>query len=225
VANALHAADPGARVLNAGLDPYTPHTNGQPFINGFTYLDAESFMDGMAAAVPGVFNVLDAWAAHSYPLGPLSEPPWRQTFQIDLINGAANPSHVPPPAGIANRGVNGYEWELFKLETLGVTGLPVIITETGWRHAESVDPAALDNSRPWPPAATAAGYLDLALNGNGGRYPDWPEAGWTPWTADPRVLAVTPFALNGAPHEWGHTNWLVLDQDGAVLGAYPFGRR
>ncbi len=221
VAAAIHAADPAARVLNAALDPFTPHTNGQPFANGMTYMDAESFMDEMALAEPGAFAAIDVWASHSYPLGPLAEPPWKQAFQIDLINGALNPRHLAPPAGLFNRGVNGYEWELFKLASLGITGLPVMITETGWRHAESDDPAALDNGRAWPPAATAAGYLDLAFRGNGGRYPQWPEAGWTPWNADARVLAVTPFALDGHPREWGHTNWLRLDESGAVLETYP----
>ena len=63
--------------------------------------------------------------------------------------------------------------------------------------------------------------LDLALYGNKGRYPDDPEVGWTPWMDDPRVVAVTPFALNGRPSEWGHTNWLALDSTGAVLDTYP----
>jgi hypothetical protein len=221
VADALHAADPAARVLNAGLDPYTPHTGSLPFIDGMYYLDEESFLDQMYAAQPEVFVRLDAWASHSYPMGPLTEGPWRQSYQVDLINDAVNPNHVEPPAGVYNRGVNGYEWELFKLSTLGVPPLPVMITETGWRHAESVDPAATDNGRPLPPALRVAWYLDLALNGNGGRYPGFPEEGWQPWLSDDRVVAVTPFALNGSPGEWGHTNWLALDARGNVLYTYP----
>jgi hypothetical protein len=168
-----------------------------------------------------VFTRLDAWASHSYPMGPLTAGPWQQSYQVDLINDAVNPNHVEPPAGVYNRGVNGYAWELFKLSTLGVTPLPVMITETGWRHAESMDPAATDNGRPLPPALRVAWYLDLALNGNGGRYPGFPEEGWKPWLSDDRVVAVTPFALNGFPGEWGHTNWLALDARGNVLYAYP----
>ena len=38
VADALHQADPSARVLNAGLDPYTPNTGGLPFIDGMETL-------------------------------------------------------------------------------------------------------------------------------------------------------------------------------------------
>jgi hypothetical protein len=223
VADALHAADPAVRVLNAGLDPYTPHTGSLPFIDGMFYMDEETFLDEMVAAYPDVFTRLDAWASHSYPTGPLTEGPWQQTLQMDLINDAVNPEHVTPPEGISNRGINGYEWELFKLSTYGVPQLPVMITETGWRHAESTDPEATDNGRPLPDAALVAQYLDLALRGNGGRYPQYPEEGWTPWLVDPRVQAVTPFALDGYPAEWGHTNWLALSEDGEVLGTYaPF---
>jgi hypothetical protein len=223
VADALHMADPGARVLNAGLDPYTPNTGSVPFIDGLYYMDEEIFLDQMHAAYPDVFAHLDAWASHSYPTGPLTEGPWQQSFQIDLINDATNPDHVDPPPGTYNRGINGYEWELFKLSTYGLAPLPVMITETGWRHAESTDPAATDNGRPLPDAATVARYLDLALHGNDGRCPDCPGSGWTPWLTDPLVIAVTPFALNGLPAEWGHTNWLALDSSGKVLDTYaPF---
>jgi len=220
VADALHAADPAARVLNAGFDPYTPHTGSQPFIDGQYYMDSESFMDGMVAAYRDVFTVIDAWASHAYPPN-LAAPPWEQTYQIDRINDATNPRHAEPPAGINNRGVNGYEWELWKLSTYGIGALPVFITETGWRHAESANPDAIDKGENLPDAATTAIYFDLALNGNNGRYADMPEAGWTPWLNDARVVAVTPFALNGLPAEWGHTNWLVLDTSGAVLDTYP----
>lgn len=221
VSGALHAADPNVQVLNAGFDPYTPHTGDIAWADGMVYLDEESFLDGMVAAYPDVFAHIDGWASHAYPLGPFTEPPWQQTYQVDWLNGAANPAHAEPPPGIANRGVNGYEWELFTLATYGVRDLPVYITETGWRHAESADPASTDTHRPLPDAQTAAAYLDLALRGNTGRYPDWPQQGWTPWLDDPRVATVTPFALDGHPSEWGHTNWLILDEEGRVSGVYP----
>jgi len=41
---------------------------------------------------------------------------------------------------------------------------------------------------------------------------------WIPWQADARVIAVTPFALDGAPKEWGHTNWLQFGSRGARVG-------
>ncbi|MBL1131523.1 MAG: hypothetical protein D8M54_23920 [Chloroflexi bacterium] len=221
VADALRAADPDVFILNAGLDPYTPHTGSTPFANGQYYRDAESFMDEMVAAYPHVFSHLDGWNSHSYPLGPFTEGPWQQEFQVDWMHDASNPHHIQPPAGIYNRGVNGYEWELFKLATYGLPALPVFITETGWRHAETTEPDAGDNGRVLPSALTVAHYLDLALNGNNHRYPAWPETGWTPWLTDSRVVAVAPFALNGRPEEWGHTNWLQLDSEGRISGVYP----
>jgi hypothetical protein len=221
VAGALRAAEPGVFILNAGFDPFTPHTGSLPFGNGHYYMDAESFMDGMVAAAPDVFHRLDGWSSHPYPLGPFTEAPWQQEFRVDWLHDASNDRHVAPPPGIYNRGINGYEWELFKLATYGAPPLPVFITETGWRHAESTDPAATDNGRALPDALTVARYFELALLGNDGRYPSLPETGWTPWRADPRVVAVTPFALNGYPAEWGHTNWLLLDANGVVSGTYP----
>jgi hypothetical protein len=220
-AEALRAADAHVFILNAGLDPFTPHTGSQPFANGQYYLDAETFMDEMVAAYPDVFHRLDGWSSHPYPLGPFTEAPWQQAFAIDWLHDADNPHHSQPPPGIYNRGINGYEWELFKLATYGGPVLPVFITETGWRHAESTDPSATDNGRPLPDALTVAGYFDLALHGNQGRYPSLPEEGWTPWLTDPRIVAIVPFALNGYPGEWGHTNWLQLSADGTVSGTYP----
>jgi hypothetical protein len=224
VADAIHAADPESRILNAGLDPYTPHTGDLPFPGSHYYfMDEETFLDEMHAAYPDVFTRLDVWASHAYPQGPFTEGPWQQSFGIDLMHGASNPNHAPPPQGVNNRGINGYEWELFKLSTYGVDPLPVMITETGWRHAETSDPAATDNGRSLPTAETVAVYVDLAFFGNDGRYPELPADGWTPWAEDPRVVAVTPFALDGHPSEWGHTNWLALDNQGTVLGTYaPF---
>jgi hypothetical protein len=225
VADALHAADPQARVMNAGFDAYTPHTGSHPFIDGQYYVDEETFLDQMVAAYPDVCTRLDGWASHAYPMGPFSEGPWQQSYGVDWLNDAVNPHHVEPPLGIYNRGINGYEWELFKLSTYGVPPLPVFITETGWRHAETTDPTSPDNGRLLPDAETVARYVDLALRGNGGRYPDLPERGWTPWLTDDRVVGVIFFALDGYPAFWGHTNWLVLDSQGQVLGTYaPFER-
>jgi hypothetical protein len=223
VADALHQADPQTRVLNAGFDPYAPHTGDRPFVDGQYYMDEETFLDKMVAAYPDVFTRLDLWASHAYPHGPFSAGPWQQSFQIDLLNGATNPQHAEPPPSIVNRGVNGYEWELFKLSTYGLPSLSVMITETGWRHAESTDSSSPDDDRPLPDAETVAAYMDLALRGNDGRYPHLPEAGWTPWLTDPRVVAVVFFAFDGHPSLWGHTNWLLFDTKGQVSGTHaPF---
>ncbi len=204
---AMRKTDPGTRVLNAGLDAYTPHTGSQPFHNGIWYLDAETFMDGMVTAYPQVFEYIDGWASHPYPLGPFAYPPWEQTYQIDWLNDAINPKHQNPPANIVNRGVNGYEWEIWKLQTYGTYDLPIFITETGWRHT----------AEGYPNTNLAGVYLDLALRGNNGRYPHLPNENWTPWLTDARVYTVTPFALDGHADEWYHTSWLNLDEDGYVI--------
>lgn len=222
VADAIHAADPKAVVLNAPLDPFSPHTNGIPFNDGFIYMDQESFMDGMVVAYPDVFQHIDAWGSHSYPEGPFAEGPWVQNYRLSLINGVVNPAHVEPPPGVYNRGINGYEWELFKLSTYGINNLPVFITETGWRHAETTDPNTSDGGGSYPQVGTVGIYFDLAYNGNNGRYPEMPQEGWTPWLLDPRVQAVTPFALDGIASKWGHTTWLVVDEQGDISGQYPF---
>ncbi|GJM41366.1 MAG: hypothetical protein DHS20C20_16480 [Ardenticatenaceae bacterium] len=205
---ALNAADPQAFVLNAGLDPYTPHTGSQPFSNGMWYIDSSTFLWEMVAAQPGVLVLLDGWVSHPYPLGPFAAPPWEQAMQVDLLNDAPLPRYVNARENIFNRGVNGYEWELWLLAQLGAPNLPIFITETGWRHS---DPA-------YPEATLATDYLDLALRGNNGRFTNFPETGWTPWLADERVVAITPFALAGNPAEWWHTNWLDIQPDGRITG-------
>jgi hypothetical protein len=206
VSAAVKTADPQARILNAPLDLFAPHTGSQPFSNGLWYLDAATFLQEMHAAQPTVFDYIDAWASHPYPLGPFAQPPWQQTFQIDSLNDAP-PSPFSPPSSPLNRGINGYEWELWQLAQWGITDLPVFITETGWRHSEAG----------YPSVDEVNVYFDLALRGNNGRYPDLPATGWTPWLDDERIIAITPFALDGHPHEWGHSNWLQMDIDGTIL--------
>lgn len=226
VADALHAKDEYAVVMNAGFDPYAPTTKRYPPVAYQEFMDEETFLDQMVAVYPDVFLRIDVWASHSYPLGPFTQPPWEQTFQIDVVNETSgddpiNPNHQDPPEGIFNRGVNGYEWELWKLSTYGVPPLPVMITETGWRHSQTTDLNATDAGANLPDAAITTIYFDLALNGNNGRYPGSPETGWTAWQNDPRVMGVTAFALNGNPAEWGHTNWLQMDADGKIYAVYP----
>ena len=213
----------GISVLGPALDLYAPHSSGQ-LLFGHRYIDAETFLDEMFAAEPGVFDAIDVWAAHAYPLDPFRFDPSRQVFQIDYANGASNPRHLEPPPGIHNRGVNSYRWELWKLEQLigaRARSLPVLITESGWRHAESQDPQARDDVHAEVSFETMSAYLDLAFHGNRGRYPDLPESGWTPWDDDPRLLGVVLFALGGYPPEWGHTNWVLVGEQGQITGFYP----
>jgi hypothetical protein len=221
VSDALHRL--GITILGPALDMYAPNSNSQ-LIGAYRYMDAESFLDGMLAADPQIVDAIDVWASHAYPLDPFRLDPSRQVFQIDYANGATNPRHVQPPDGIWNRGINSYRWEIWKLEqVLGpqAASLPVMITETGWRHAPTQDPKAADEVHADVSFETQSAYLDLAFHGNHGRYPNLPETGWTPWDDDPQVLAAVVFALGGLPAEWGHTNWVVLDGQGQITDLYP----
>jgi hypothetical protein len=221
MAAALHPV--GITILGPALDLYAPHSNGQ-LINGHRYIDAETFLDEMAAAQPEALEAIDVWASHAYPLDPFRADPSRQVFQIDYAHGASNPRHQPPPAGIYNRGINSYRWELWKLEQIiGVKArsIPVFITESGYRHAPTQDSEARDHVHAEISFETMSTWLDLAFHGNNGRYPDQPQEGWTPWNDDPRVQVVVMFALGGYPPDWGHTNWVVLDQKGRITAHYP----
>jgi hypothetical protein len=201
-------------VLNGALDAYAPSASfGKTFS-----IDAERFMEGMVAEVPDVFERLDGWASHAYPLGPFGEHPGRQVFKIDDARSNATPRRQPPPE-IRNRGVNGYEWELWKLKQLGMTReLPVYITESGWRHTSSQLPSR-DRDFAVVEDARFAELVQLAYDGP---LDGSPAQGWTPWNADPRVQAVALFALAGRPDHWGHTNLLLTDTSGQIQGAYLF---
>ena len=220
VATRLHDNDPKIVVLNGALDLYAPNTNGQPFSDGYRYVDADTFMDQMAGWDKDIFKKIQIWNSHAYPTGPFRDPPDRQQMLFDYINGAHSNRTAPWPAGLFNRGVNSYAWELNKVQELGGPPLPVLITETGWRHRESTSPDALDAGQADDSAQQVADYLEMAFVGNT-HFSQYARSGWTPWLSDPRVLAVIPFALDGYPGDWGHSNWLVLDENGSVQGVYP----
>lgn len=223
VAPILREQVAGVVILNAALDLYAPHTGGQPFPGSAVIsLDANSFVEAMHAAQPQVFAQFDLWNSHAHPEGAFTQPPWVQTYRFDFMHGAADTTS-PPPDGIYNRGINGYEWELWKLAQLGVSELPVMLTETGWRHSESVVPEAQDAGEGYPDAALAAHYLDAAMKGRQARFAATRDITWRPWLADERVIAVAPFALNGVPQAWGHSNGLQLTPAGDISGTYaPF---
>lgn len=211
VAPTIREALPDVQLLNAALDLYAPNTNDQPFEDGIIYLDASTYLEELYMAESAIFDQFDLWNSHPYPLD-FSAPPWEQVYRFDAVNSGTIPLEQAPQ-GVVNRGVNAYTWELWKLETLGVEAKPIMITETGWRHDDAEDA--------YPDSEAAARLLDMAMRGNPGRYPNAPRTGWTPWLADERVMAVIPFALNGNPDEWSHTNWLRIEPDGGVTGTYP----
>jgi hypothetical protein len=219
VSSALHSADPGRLlVLNGGLDQYAPDSGGQE-VNGFRSVDASTFLDGMQSANPRVWDAIDIWASHAYPLGPFSAPPGRRQFQIDdlLLGGPRSTS--PPWPGLYNRGINSYRWELFKLAAYGYQrSLRVFVTETGWRHIESQTPSS-DNASAIVRSEQVASYIQQAFDGNPLLGPG--EHTWTPWSADADVGAVILFALGGEPSRWGHTNFVELEPGGRIVGLKP----
>jgi hypothetical protein len=202
-------------VLNGALDAYAP---SQSFGSTFA-IDSERYMEGMVAEVPDVFARLDGWASHAYPLGPFGEHPGRQQFKIDDVRPGAQPRRQPP-TGIVNRGVNGYEWELWKLGQLGLErDLPVYVTETGWRHVRSQVPRSRDADLATVEDDRFAEMVNLTYDGPpGGARPE----GWLPWNQDDRVKAAALFAFGGRPDIWGHTNLVLVDSDGHIVGTFPF---
>jgi hypothetical protein len=219
VSAALHRTAPGrVLVLNAGLDLYAPDSHGRE-VNGFRAIDAGSFLDGMQASEPKVWDAIDVWASHDYPLGPFAAPPSARAYQVDdLLLGGPRTQTAPWP-GLFNRGVNAYQWELYKLRSFGVRrDLQVIITETGWRHSDTQQPSS-DAAGAGIPAEQAARFLQLAFDGDSRLEPQ--EYTWSPWSSDPSVKAAVIFALDGEPSRWGHTNLVDLAPDGRVIGLKP----
>lgn len=219
VASRLKMLDKPIFTAPAALDMFLPHTNELPFPGTQkTMIDAAAFLEGMFAAEPDLMSYADFWASHIYPLGAFHRPPWEQEFQIDRFQGAEKLPIIQPPFHIYNRGINSYRWEKWYLETvIGVEVPPILITEFGYRHRESVDSQAIDSGGAEVDSVTAAAYTERAIFGNDGQ----PHLGWTPLMDDPDVIGVVYFALAGVPTFWGHTNLLLVDNDGNVMGTSP----
>lgn len=219
VSAALHAVGPGqVLVLNGALDQYVADSRGE-LVNGMASSAAADFMDGMQAANPRIWDAIDGWASHAYPLGPFSAPPAARQFQIDdLILGGPRTQDSPRP-GLYNRGLNAYRWELYQLRSYGVTrDLPIFVTETGWRHRASQAPSVDAFGATLDPDQVAA-YIRRAFDGD--PYLDQQEYTWTPWAMDRDVETAVLFALDGDPARWGHTNLVDLRPDGSIIGLKP----
>ena len=221
VSKRLRENDPNVVILNGALDLYAPNTNGVPFVDGYRYVDADTFLNQMANWDKDIFKKIQVWNSHSYPAGPFNQGPDQQAMKFDYLNGSRSPRQTPWPAGLANRGINAYAWELYREKELGGPDLRVMITETGWRHSETTSPAA-DDVHSELSAEQVADFFQLAfLGAQGPLAKKYPAGGWTPWQSDPRVMTVIPFALDGLPGDWGHSNWLKLGPYGLVQGVYP----
>jgi hypothetical protein len=181
-------------------------------------MDAAAFWDGVFAAQPQIMRYVDFWASHAYPAGPFTRPPWEQTYRFDRFQGAEWLPIIQPPTGIHNRGVNGYEWEDWYLRhVIGIDIPPILITEFGYRHSETVDSRAPDVGESDIDTITIARYLELTIFGDAGGSSE----GWTPLADAPQLMGVVYFALAGSPARWGHTNLLQVDDRGRVFGTYP----
>lgn len=144
--NWARTQDPPLFVLPAGLDLAAP--------TGTQTMDAFQYWAAAYAADPEIFTYADGWTAHAYP----------------------NPGFVSPPTYLGRDGLYGFEYEQEFLNKLtdgafGERGLPIFITETGWR--------ATFLTRRYLPS-----YYKYAV--------------WHIWS-DPQVRAVTPFLLQGDP--------------------------
>jgi hypothetical protein len=219
VSAALRASNPGGvLVLNGALDQYAPHTHGVA-INGFESIEAHAFLDAMNDALPEVWDAIDIWASHAYPLGPFQQPPNLAEFRVDDVY-TDEPRRAPPVLGLANRGINSYRSELFHLHELGVNRFEkVIVTESGWRHRDSQGPSR-DDTGATISAAEAASNLVTAFYGDK-TWDPFSTDPWTPWMWDDTVQGVVLFAMDGAPYKWGHTNMVDLDEQGRILSLKP----
>lgn len=105
--------------------------------------------------------------------------------QIDVWNSHSypNPDFTGRPQDVAKNSIRGFEHELAFIKTTTGRELTVMITETGWRETAYTRPRL-------------NAYYTYAMN--------------NVWS-DTRVLAVTPFILNGAPGPFSEFSF--LDQE------------
>ena len=116
-----------AKVLDYTIDKFKSQNKDFQMMNGAfnvsagntkTTVDSFYYMKKMNEAVPGIFNKLDAWAAHPYP----------------------QPNFSGEVTATGRWSIRAYENELdFLHKYLGLTkNLPVFITETGWAHEDGI---------------------------------------------------------------------------------------
>lgn len=126
---------------------------------------------------------------------------WKQVFvsSPDLLekldgwtsHSYPNPGFVADPWKTDKKSLRGYEHELDFLSQYTKKELPVYITETGWNHDELSD---YEVQRYYQTA-----YKNI-------------------WNHDPRIKAVTPFLLQGAPGTFAPFSF--LDATGRPTKAY-----
>jgi hypothetical protein len=132
------------------------------------YTSEDTYLIQMNQAVPGIFKEINGWATHAYPQPNFSGDP-----------------HNLPSSYDARDTIYNYTWEMSVLKNdLGITGLPIFITETGWLHREGQDSCNEYSQSNLLSAATVAA-----------RYKD---AYQTYWLNNPQIVAITPFIFRSS---------------------------
>ena len=150
---ALKAASSDFFVLPAALDASAGNIRDT--------MEESIFIRRMLKTQTSFFEYADGWASHSYPNPDFSGS------EFDRGKGTTST----------------FSWELYFLETLGVTKeLPVFITETGWSHKVSDEEIAK--------------RLAYAFKNT--------------WI-DKRIVAVTPFILNYTAPPFDDFSWKKAD--------------
>lgn len=156
-AEALKAKNNDFVIAMAGMDAAAP--------NQFPYMDEGVFLRQMLAAQPGFFDNIECISSHSY----------------------ANHGFVGSPHANGRNSILNFQWELGVLKSLGVQkDLCVLITESGWPHAEGSS-----YRRGYHSVETLKGY-----------YPIY----YARVAADPRVIATTPFIYKDCG-QFEHFSW------------------
>ena len=168
-------------VLNGALDAYAPSASF-----GRTYaMDSERFMEGMVAEVPDIFERLDGWASHAYPLGPFGEHPGRQVFKIDDVRPNARGA---PPAAAGDQESRRQRLRVGAVEAPPAWPHPRAARSTSPRAAGGTRRQSGANSRDKDFAMVEdARFAELVQLSYDGPADGSPAEGWTPWNADPRV--------------------------------------
>ncbi len=147
-------------ILPAGLDASAP--------NGGGTMDEATFIKRMTAKETDIFKNIDGWTSHSYP----------------------NPGFSGSPYATGKGSIQTYKWEMSQFSYLGISELPIFITETGWRHNQG---KYVENYSLTPEQA-AENY----------------KVAYTEIWNDSKIAAVVPFLLNYQDAPFDHFSFKKL---------------
>ena len=174
---------------------HAPEWGGE--IDPAGYTDHLAFASQWARAIDPKFFILPAALDLDAPNSPTTREAigyLRKMIEHDpalftYLNGwnshsYPNPAFSAPPTATGKNSLRGYQTELAVIAEHTDQNLPVFITETGWRQS-------VRNQR------LLVSYYDYAAR--------------QIWS-DPRVVAVTPFVLQGAPGHFAAFSFLDAQQ-------------